>query len=105
MTQGNNDLHFFYDAQDKPAVVVINGMPYSYVKNLHGDIVAILDINKSIVVSYVYDVWGRHISCSGIMADTLGKLNPFRCRGYIYDEETMLYYLRSRYYSSTSWLA
>lgn len=33
------------------------------------------------------------------MAATLGKLNPFRYRGYVYDEETGMYYLRSRYYA------
>lgn len=33
------------------------------------------------------------------MANTLGKINPFRYRGYVYDEEAGLYYLRSRYYS------
>ena len=33
------------------------------------------------------------------MADTLGKLNPFRYRGYVYDTETGLYYLQSRYYN------
>ena len=32
------------------------------------------------------------------MATTLGVLNPFRYRGYVYDEETQWYYLRSRYY-------
>ena len=32
------------------------------------------------------------------MADTLGKINPLRYRGYIYDAETELYYLQSRYY-------
>ena len=102
MTQSSNELHFFYDAQNKPAVVVYNGTPYSYVKNLQGDIVAILDSSKNVVVSYVYDAWGRPISCSGTMASTLGKINPFRYRGYVYDEETGLYYLRSRYYASTS---
>ena len=29
---------------------------------------------------------------------TLGKIQPFRYRGYVYDVETGLYYLRSRYY-------
>ena len=52
MTQGSNELHFFYDAQNKPAVVVYNGTPYSYVKNLQGDIVAILDSNKNVVIRY-----------------------------------------------------
>ena len=32
------------------------------------------------------------------MANTLGKANPLRYRGYVYDEETRLYYLQSRYY-------
>ena len=43
MTQGGNELHFFYDAQNRPAVVVYNGTAYAYVKSLQGDIVAILD--------------------------------------------------------------
>ena len=100
MTQGSNELHFFYDARNKPAVVVYNNVPYSYVKNLQGDIVAILDSNKNVVVSYVYDAWGRPISCSGTMASTLGKINPFRYRSYIYDEEMGMYCLNSRYYSA-----
>ena len=100
MTQGENELHFFYDAQSKPAIVLYNGVPYSYVKNLQGDVVAILDQSGNVVVQYTYDAWGRPISCSGTMASTLGKINPFRYRGYVYDEETGLYYLRSRYYVS-----
>ena len=36
------------------------------------------------------------------MAGTLGAIQPFRYRGYVYDEETELYYLRSRYYN-TEW--
>ncbi len=33
------------------------------------------------------------------MASTLGNDNPLRYRGYVYDEETGLYYLQSRYYN------
>ena len=32
------------------------------------------------------------------MASTLGQFNPLRYRGYVYDNETQLYYLQSRYY-------
>ena len=32
------------------------------------------------------------------MASTLGVHNPLRYRGYVYDNETELYYLQSRYY-------
>ena len=44
---------------------------------------------------------GNPLTTTGSMADTLGKLNPFRYRGYIYDTETGLYYLGSRYYNPT----
>ena len=33
------------------------------------------------------------------MATTLGNLNPLTYRGYVYDQETGLYYLQSRYYN------
>ena len=33
------------------------------------------------------------------MASTLGLANPLRYRGYVYDTETGLYYLQSRYYN------
>ena len=51
------------------------------------------------MVSYTYDAWGKMISKTGTLATTLGTLQPFRYRGYIFDEETGLYYLRSRYYN------
>ena len=100
MTSGTDELHVFYDAQNRPAVVVYNGVPYAYVKSLQGDIVAILDENGNAVVNYGYDAWGAPLWCTGELAETLGKVQPFRYRGYVFDEETGLYYLRSRYYSS-----
>ena len=99
MTSGTDELHFFYDAQNRPAVVVYNGAAYAYVKSLQGDIVAILDENGNAVVSYGYDAWGAPLWCTGELAETLGKVQPFRYRGYVFDEETGLYYLRSRYYN------
>ena len=70
--------------------------------NLQGDIVAILDSNGTAVVQYKYDAWGKQISKTGTLASTLGTIQPFRYRGYVYDEETGLYYLRSRYYNPYS---
>lgn len=98
MTQGSNDLHFYYDAQGKPAMVRFNGTDYFYIYNLQNDAVAIVDTNGTQVVEYGYDAWGNPISKTGTLAATLGTLNPFRYRGYVYDEETGLYYLRNRYY-------
>ncbi len=97
----HDDLHFFYDAQNRPAKVEFNGIFYTYIHNLQGDIVGLLDNNGNIVVEYKYDVWGRKLLATGNLATTLGVLNPFRYRGYIYDEETGLYYLKDRYYNPT----
>ena len=99
MTQGSHDLHFFYDAQGKPGMVTYNDVDYFYVYNLQGDVVALIDANGTQVVEYGYDAWGYPISKTGSLAATIGTLNPFRYRGYVYDEETGLYYLRSRYYN------
>ena len=78
-----------------------NGTLYTYIKNLHGDIVGILDSSNAILVEYKYDAWGSLILISGHASNTLGLLNPFRYRGYVYDIETSLYYLVSRYYNSS----
>ena len=75
-----------------------NGQSYYYVKNLQGDIIGNLDSAGSQVVEYVYESWGEFAASYGSMAATLGELNPFRYRGYYYDAESGLYYLRSRYY-------
>ena len=99
MTVGSDNLHFFYDAQSRPAKINYNGNIYTYLHNLQGDIVGILDNAGDLVVEYKYDAWGKLLSTTGSLAETLGKLNPFRYRGYVYDEETGLYYLRSRYYN------
>ena len=95
-------MHFFYDAQGRPMLVRYNGTDYAYQHNLQGDIVSLVDMDGTAVVEYAYDAWGKPISTAGSMAETLGHDNPFRYRGYVWDEETGLYYLRSRYYDP-SW--
>ena len=97
MTVDNDTLYFLYDATS-PTAVIFNGTTYYYATNLQGDIVAILDTNGNAVVEYTYDAWGNHLSVSGTMAGTLGEINPLRYRGYVYDTESTLYYLQSRYY-------
>lgn len=52
------------------------------------------------MVSYSYDAWGKMLSKTGTLASTLGTIQPFRYRGYVFDEETILYYMRSRYYDA-----
>ena len=100
MTQGSNTLHFWYDAQNRPAIVQFNGTKYAYIHNLQGDIVGLLDSTGTEVVKYTYDAWGKPLSTTGSFASTLGTIQPFRYRGYVYDVGTGLYYLRSFLYNS-----
>ena len=99
MTVGTDTLYFNYDASGVPLTVTYNGTTYYYATNTQGDIVAILNAAGQLVVSYSYDAWGNLLSTTGTMAATLGTVNPLRYRGYVYDTETGLYYLQSRYYN------
>ena len=93
MTSGDNTLEFINGTS-----VIFNGTEYWYIFNAQNDVIGIIDQNGEYVVEYTYDAWGAPLSKSGELADTLGTLNPFRYRGYIYDEETGWYYCQSRYY-------
>ena len=74
------------------------GADYYYVRNGLMTITGLVDANGTAVVNYRYDSWGMLTGISGSMAGTLGKDNPYRFKGYYYDEETGMYYLKSRYY-------
>ena len=71
---------------------------YFLASNPQGDITYIYDIDGNRVVTYNYDAWGNILSITGTKASTIGRYNPFRYRGYYYDNETGFYYLNSRYY-------
>ena len=91
-------MYFAYDADGTPLSVNYQGTTYYYATNLQGDVVAIVNQSGNKLVSYTYDAWGKPYPSEGSGANTLGKYNPLRYRGYVYDTETGLYYLRSRYY-------
>ena len=74
------------------------GWLYYYYYNVQGDVLGLFDDALNVVVEYTYDSWGNILSVTGSKAVTVGKANPFRYRGYYYDEESGLYYLQSRYY-------
>lgn len=97
LTQGNDTLFFYYDNSGEVMSVSCNGTMYFYIKDLQGDITEIVDKDGKAVAEYAYDAWGNMLTeNNGTLA--VGKLNPFRYRSYVYDEETGLYYLQSRYY-------
>ena len=93
---------FSYDAGGNAVSVKYNGNTYYYVRNGQGDIVKLIDATGSAVVEYTYNTWGKAVTTTGSLAGTLGLIQPFRYRGYVYDWETGLYYLQSRYYDPTT---
>ena len=99
---GNDTLLFSYDAAGNVVAVNYNGIYYYYVRNGQNDVIRLIDGDNNTVVEYAYDSWGTPLSATGTLASTLGAQNPFRYRGYVYDEETGLYYLQSRYYDPTT---
>ena len=89
---------YHYDSGANLISIVIGGKNYFYVRNLQNDVIALVDEDGNEVVHYTYDSWGKILSITGSLKDTVGQQNPFRYRGYFYDTETGMYYLKSRYY-------
>lgn len=93
---GDNLIYYLYDMMGLSGMIY-NGEPYYYEKNTLGDIIGIRDKTGNLVANYEYDAWGNSLTKTGTMAD----INPFRYRGYYYDNETGFYYLQTRYYDPT----
>ena len=92
-------VQFVYDAEGKPFLLRFNGKTdYFYLYNGLGDITGLVDSSNKVVVRYQYNSWGKVTSTQDTSGVSLATLNPFRYRKYVYDPETGLYCLGSRYY-------
>ena len=92
-------VQFVYDAEGKPFMLRFNGKTdYFYLYNGLGDVVGLVDSSNQVVVRYQYNSWGKVTSTQDTSGVSLATLNPFRYRKYVYDPETGLYCLGSRYY-------
>lgn len=94
----NNTLIPLYDNEENVCGIRYNGIPYYFIKNLQGDIIAIADSSTNVVAKYRYDAWGACTIEQDTTSVGIANINPYRYRGYYFDEETGLYYLQSRYY-------
>ena len=90
--------HYLYDGSGQLMAIRYKGADYYYIRDGLMSITGLVDANGVAVVNYRYDSWGILTGITGSMAGTLGKDNPYRFKGYYYDEETGMYYLKSRYY-------
>ena len=100
-------LVYLYDSTGSPIGMMYRTTSYAegafdvfwYEKNLQGDVVAVYGKSGTKYVTYEYDAWGNHtVSYSNGGGSTGAQYNPFRYRGYYYDTDLGMYYLRSRYY-------
>ena len=76
---------------------------YWFEKNLQGDIIAVYDQAGNKLIAYKYDAWGNISETyynNGFSTTAIN--NPFRYRGYYYDQDLGLYYLNTRYYDSNT---
>ena len=72
---------------------------YVYRRNIQGDIIGIYDSLGNEVGGYAY--WKCYVKYKNNSSEeekTILNTNPFRYRGYYYDNETGLYYLNAIYY-------
>ena len=95
--RGSTLINYFYTSDGTRVGFKTGGKVYYYVYNLQGDVTHIVDESKNIAATYRYDPFGKILNLSSLT--NIGKLNPFRYRGYYYDTESNLYYLNSRYYN------
>ena len=92
-------VQFVYDAEGKPFMLRLNGKTdYFYLYNGLGDVVGLIDSSNKVVVRYQYSSCGKVTSSEDTSGVSLATLNPFCYRKYVYDPETGLYCLGSRYY-------
>jgi RHS repeat-associated protein len=109
-TDGSYGIYFSYDTYgniisfnyDDDVTTIGDGDEYFYLRNLQGDIYAILDSTGQVVIRYVYDAYGNILDETFVATgfQYLFDANPYTYRGYRADRETGWYYLQSRYYLS-----
>ena len=102
------DIYYFYDSYGNlSAIRYIDGTVdnlYYVVCNSRGDVEAFYNGLGTVKSRYIYDSWGnviKVVNANGVEItnqNDVAFINPIRYRGYYYDSETGLYYLKSCYY-------
>ena len=96
---GSNTIIPMYDNEDAVCGIQYNGEPYYFFKNLQGDVIAIVNKDAETVAKYTYDAWGVPTITQDTSVCAIAAINPYRYRGYFYDNEIGHYYIQSRYYN------
>ena len=87
----------------KRDLVAQKNYQYYLITNTRGDIIETRNGDGNVNAKFVYDAWGKLISVTNasgtpLASDSFAYQISLKYRGYVYDNETGLYYLQSRYY-------
>ena len=92
-------LDFLYDENGMLyGLIKDNSSKYFYVRDYLQNILGIVDQNGKLVAKYKYDAYGNSKGIEDTSGCSLGTRNPFRYKGYYYDDDTGMYYCKSRFY-------
>ena len=78
---------FIYNSDEK----------YLYIRDSVQNIIGIVDDHENFIVEYGYTAYGD-FEIINHLPDSIGVINPFRYKGYYYDNDLNMYYCKSRYY-------
>ena len=95
----SNYVRYFYDKNDNVLGFEYKSENYFYIKDCVDCIRKIIDSNGNTLVDYTYDPWGNILSIEDTSENQLSNINHILYKGYVYDFDSNLYYLVSRYYS------
>jgi len=107
-TTGDETLRYYYDSTGKVTSISFKKgeeeeRSYFFTRNVQGDIIAVYrNSDSKLIGTYEYDLWGKPVLTKeaeeGIDTDNILTKNPYRYRGYYYDNETGYYNLPARFY-------
>ncbi len=88
---------FLYDENGRLYGFIYNDREwYFYIRDCLNNILGIVEPDGSLVAKYSYNAFGE---CTITQDDyDIGKINPFRYKGYYFDTESGMYYCHTRYY-------
>ena len=71
-TSNGQTFWYHYDSGANLVSMVVGGKNYFYVRNLQNDMTTLVDEDGNEVVHYTYDSWGKILSITGSLKDTIG---------------------------------
>ena len=94
----NTRNDYLYDTNGNLYGFIVNNYDkYFYVRDILGNILGIVSSTGSLLRKYDYDAFGYIHNVTNY--SSFNAYNPFVYKGYYYDEDSYMYYLKSRFYN------